>query len=208
MIIAIDGPAASGKGTLARRIAAHFGFGYLDTGLLYRAVARDVAAAGGDLSDEQAAAAIARTLDPASLDDEALRGAKAGEAASMVARHPQVRQALLEYQRSFASRPPGAVLDGRDIGTVVCPDAAVKLFVTAAVEVRARRRFTELGAKDPGVRFEDVLEELRQRDARDMARADAPMRQADDAILLDTTDLDIEAAFETAVGLIKRKISQ
>ncbi|MEZ5852050.1 MAG: (d)CMP kinase [Hyphomicrobiaceae bacterium] len=208
MIIAIDGPAASGKGTLARRIAAHFGFGYLDTGLLYRAVARDVAAAGGDLSDEQAAAAMARTLDPASLDDEALRGAKAGEAASMVARHPQVRQALLEYQRAFASRPPGAVLDGRDIGTVVCPDAAVKLFVTAAVEVRARRRFTELGAKDPGVRFEDVLEELRQRDARDMARADAPMRQADDAILLDTTDLDIEAAFETAVGLIKRKISQ
>jgi cytidylate kinase len=126
----------------------------------------------------------------------------------MVARHPQVRQALLEYQRTFAGRPPGAVLDGRDIGTVVCPDADVKLFVTAAVEVRARRRHAELSAKDPSVRYEDVLEELRQRDARDMARTDAPMRQADDAILLDTTDLDIEAAFEAAVGLIKRKISQ
>ena len=208
MIIAIDGPAASGKGTLARRIAKHLGLAYLDTGLLYRAVARDVSAAGGELSDEVLAATMARKLDPASLDDAALRGARAGEAASMVARHPQVRQALLEYQRTFAGRPPGAVLDGRDIGTVVCPDADVKLFVTAAVEVRARRRHAELSAKDPNVRYDDVLEELRQRDARDMARTDAPMRQADDAILLDTTDLDIEAAFEAAVGLIKRKISQ
>jgi cytidylate kinase len=208
MIIAIDGPAASGKGTLAKRIAEHFGFQCLDTGLLYRAVARDVAKLGFRLDDPWAGLAAARSLDPGTLDDPALRGEEAGEAASIVAKMPAVRTALLDYQRAFARRSTGAVLDGRDIGTVVCPGAEVKIFVTAAPETRARRRFDELKARGAAVTYEDVLRVIKDRDARDAGRADAPMAMASDAVLLDTTDLDIEAAFDAAVGLIKRKIGQ
>lgn len=208
MIIAIDGPAASGKGTLAKRVAAHFGLAVLDTGLLYRAVARDVLAQDGSLEDEKLAASIARTLDPDTLHDHSLRLPGVGDAASVVAKFPKVRAALLELQRDFARQEPGAVLDGRDIGTVVCPDADVKIFVTATAEVRARRRYSEQLARGEPVTYEGVLDSIRQRDARDAGRADAPMKMADDAILLDTTELDIEAAFDAAVGLIKRKIGQ
>lgn len=208
MIIAIDGPAASGKGTLAKRIADHFGLACLDTGLLYRAVARDVLARGASLEDEAVAAAVARTIDPATLSDPNLRLPGVGEAASVVARIPAVRAALLDFQHQFARQAPGAVLDGRDIGTVVCPDADVKIFVTADASVRARRRYEERRQRGEPVTFEAVLDVIRRRDARDSGRADAPMRVADDAILLDTTNLDIEAAFDAAVGLIKRKIGQ
>lgn len=208
MLIAIDGPAASGKGTLARRVAAHFGLAWLDTGLLYRAVAREVLARGASLDDEATAVAVARTLQPGVLNDPALRLPGVGEAASMVARIQAVREALLQYQRDFARQQPGAVLDGRDIGTVVCPWADVKIFVTADVTVRARRRFEEQAARGEAVTYETVLDIIKQRDQRDANRANAPMRPADDAILLDTSNLDIEAAFDAAVGLIKRKIGQ
>jgi cytidylate kinase len=208
MIIAIDGPAASGKGTLAKRIATHFRLAYLDTGLLYRAVARDVRKAGGALDDPATAAAAAARLDPESLNDPALRDPGLGEAASIVARIPQVRTAMLAYQRSFARRPEGAVLDGRDIGTVVCPDADVKLFVTASPEVRAARRYRErLGRGEPAT-LQAVLDDIRRRDERDAGREVSPMRPADDAFLLDTSNLDIEAAFDTAVGAILRKVAQ
>lgn len=208
MIIAVDGPAASGKGTLAKRIAAHFGLAHLDTGALYRAVARDVARAGFRLDDTWAAVAYARGLDPATLDDAALREAHVGEAASIVARIPEVRAALLGFQREFARRPGGAVLDGRDIGTVVCPDADAKLFVTATPQERARRRHLELTGRGEAVGYEAVLSDIEARDARDAGRGAAPLKVAADADLLDTTDLDIEAAFDAAVGLIKRKIGQ
>lgn len=208
MIIAIDGPAASGKGTLGKRIAEYFGLTHLDTGLLYRAVARDVLARGASLDDEDVAVGCARNLDPDSLNDPKLREAGIGEAASIVARLPGVRAALLSFQREFARRPPGAVLDGRDIGTVVCPDATVKIYVTALPEVRAKRRHLERISQGDNVSYEEVLALIRERDARDANRANAPMRPAEDAILLDTTNLDIEAAFDAAVGLIKRKISQ
>jgi len=208
MIIAIDGPAASGKGTLAQRIAQRFGLAYLDTGLLYRAVARDVKRDGGALDDLDTAIRAARELDPASLDDPALRGAGAGEAASVVASIPQVRAALLEFQRSFARKPPGAVLDGRDIGTVVCPDADVKIFVTAAPEVRAKRRHLERQSRGEAVTYEAVLGDIRRRDERDAGREAAPMRPAAVAVLLDTTNLDIEAAFDTAVDVIAKKVGQ
>jgi cytidylate kinase len=208
MIIAIDGPAASGKGTLAKRIAAHFGLAHLDTGLLYRAVARDVRKLGGALDDAEGAAAAARWLDPATLDDPNLRGPGVGEAASVVARIPAVRAAVLEYQRDFARAPQGAVLDGRDIGTVVCPDAEVKIFVTATPEVRANRRYLEMLGRGEATTFEAVLADIRERDARDTAREASPMRPAPDAVLLDTTDLDIEAAFNAAVGVISRKVGQ
>ncbi len=208
MIIAVDGPAASGKGTLARRIANSYGLHYLDTGKLYRAVARDGLARSFRLDDRWAVVAIARSLDPATLDDEGLREPGVGEAASIVARVPAVRAALLDYQRSFARRKPGAVLDGRDIGTVVCPDADVKLFIDARPEVRARRRYLEHKAKGEDTTLEAVLQMIKERDARDAARGAAPMQVAEDALLLDTSDLDIEAAFDAAVGLIKRKIGQ
>ena len=207
MIIAIDGPAASGKGTLAKRLADHMGFHCLDTGLLYRAVARDVARLGFRLEDASAAVAAARGLHPSELKDMSLRGTAAGDAASIVARIPEVRAALLAYQRDFARRPPGVVLDGRDIGTVVCPGADVKIFVTATPEVRARRRFSEFEARGMGVAYETVLADILARDARDSGRANAPMIVAADALLLDTSNLSIEAAFDAAVGLIKRKIS-
>jgi CMP/dCMP kinase len=208
LIIAIDGPAASGKGTLAMRIAAHFGLAFLDTGLLYRAVARDVKRNGSALEDEHAATQAAQQLDAATLDDPALRGVGAGEAASIVARIPEVRTALLEFQRAFARKPPGAVLDGRDIGTVVCPDADVKIFVTASPEVRAQRRHLERLGRAESVTYEAVLADIRRRDERDASREAAPMRPAADAVLLDTSNLDIEAAFDTAVGVITKKVGQ
>lgn len=208
MIIAIDGPAASGKGTLGKRIAEHFGFAHLDTGLLYRAVARDVLARAAALENEAVAIQCAHSLDPESLPDPVLRQSGIGEAASIVARIQGVREALLQFQREFAKRKPGAVLDGRDIGTVVCPDADVKIFVTAQPEVRARRRHLERKAAGDDITYREVLDLIRQRDERDSSRASAPMRPAGDAILLDTTNLDIEAAFDAAVGLIKRKIGQ
>ncbi|WP_072396543.1 d(CMP) kinase [Hyphomicrobium sp. CS1GBMeth3] len=208
MIIAIDGPAASGKGTLAKRLAEHLGFACLDTGLLYRAVGRDVRSRGFRLDDTWAAVAAARGLDPVSLTDPGLRGTVAGDAASIVARIPEVRAALLAYQRDFARQPPGAVLDGRDIGTVVCPEADVKIFVTASPEVRARRRFSEFQAFGMDVAYETVLADILTRDARDAGRPNAPMVVATDAMLLDTSNLSIEAAFDAAVGLIKRKIGQ
>lgn len=208
MIIAIDGPAASGKGTLAKRIARYFGLAHLDTGLLYRAVARDVRVRGGALDDPAAARAAAANLDPATLDDPALRDRGLGEAASVVAAFPQVRAAILAYQRSFAGRPEGAVLDGRDIGTVVCPDADVKLYVTASREVRAERRYREMADRGEAASYEGVLEDIRRRDERDAGREVSPMRPAPDAFLLDTSNLDIEAAFDTAVGVISRKIAQ
>ena len=208
MIIAIDGPAASGKGTLAKRVADHFGFHCLDTGLLYRATARDVALSGYRPEDIWAAVAAARGLNHETLEDPGLRGSEAGQAASVVARIQHVRAALLAYQRLFAARPPGAVLDGRDIGTVICPDAPVKIFVTATPQVRAQRRFIELQARGAIIGYDAVLADILIRDERDQKRAAAPLKPATDAILLDTSDLDIEAAFGTAVGLIKRKIGQ
>lgn len=205
MIIAIDGPAASGKGTIAKLVAGHFKVPVLDTGLLYRAVARDTAARGRRLDDAGAAESAARALDPGSLDDPALRGAKAGEGASIVARIPGVRAALLEFQRVFARTPGGAVLDGRDIGTVVCPDANVKIFVTAGAEVRARRRFLELQGRGEDVFYEIVLKDIRDRDERDSSRQDAPMKAAADAVILDTSELGIEEAFAAALRVVEEK---
>jgi CMP/dCMP kinase len=208
MIIAIDGPAASGKGTLAKRVAHFLDLPCLDTGLLYRGVARDVAARGYRLTDPWAALAMARSLNPASLDDAGLRTPGAGEAASIVASMPHVRAALLDYQRAFAARPGGSVLDGRDIGTVVCPTADVKIYVTARPEVRAWRRFAERQGMGLAVTYDGVLADIKRRDARDSERESAPMRPAADADLLETSELDIEAAFAAAVGLIKRKIGR
>ncbi|MEL6287738.1 MAG: (d)CMP kinase [Pseudomonadota bacterium] len=202
MIIAIDGPAASGKGTLARRVAAHYGLRYLDTGALYRAVARDVLAEEGDLRDPKTATRVASDLDPETLDDPFLRDRGVGEAASIVARIPEVRDAILAYQRDFGTAAPGAVIDGRDIGTVVCPDARAKLFVTASLEERARRRYHELRSKAYDVTRDAVTDEIRNRDRRDLERTVAPLAKADDAVLLDTTELDIEAAFQAAVVAI------
>lgn len=206
LTIAIDGPAASGKGTLAKRIAAHYGLACLDTGLLYRAVGRDVLESGRSLEDEKAAAAAARNLDPKTLDDPGLRSPQMGDAASVVAKFPMVRSALLDFQRSFAAQEPGAVLDGRDIATVVLPGADVKIFVTAAVEVRARRRFDEQISRGEPVTYEDTLENIKARDARDMARKDSPMRQADDAVLLDTSTMGIEESFRAALAIVQGKL--
>ncbi len=203
MIIAIDGPAASGKGTLAKLVANHFGLPVLDTGLLYRAVARDLAARGFKLDDPWAGAALAKSLDPASLEDPALRGAKAGDSASVAAKVPQVRAALLDFQRGFAAQAPGAVLDGRDIGTVICPHADVKIFVTATPEIRARRRFGEIEARGEAISFEQVLADIIERDTRDAGRGAAPMKRADDAHLLDTTEMDIRSVFNAAVAMIE-----
>ncbi|MEL6422992.1 MAG: (d)CMP kinase, partial [Pseudomonadota bacterium] len=178
MIIAIDGPAASGKGTLARRVAAHYGLRYLDTGALYRAVARDVLAEEGDLRDPKTATRVASDLDPETLDDPFLRDRGVGEAASIVARIPEVRDAILAYQRDFGTAAPGAVIDGRDIGTVVCPDARAKLFVTASLEERARRRYHELRSKAYDVTRDAVTDEIRNRDRRDLERTVAPLAKA------------------------------
>ncbi len=207
MIIAVDGPAASGKGTLARRLAAHFGLPHLDTGLLYRAVGMAVRRAGDDPADADAAGRAARALDPALLDDPALRGDEAAQAASKVAALPAVRAALLDFQRAFAARPPGAVLDGRDIGTVVCPRADVKIFVTASLEKRAERRFRELRERGVATIQDAVLRDMKERDARDERRSVAPMRPAPDAFVLDTTDLDADAAFAAALGHVTARLS-
>jgi cytidylate kinase len=208
MIIALDGPAASGKGTLARRLAAHFGFDHLDTGLIYRAVGLAVRASGHDLDDVAAAARAARALDLTQFSAAALRSTAAGEAASMVAAIPDVRAALLEYQRAFARREPGAVLDGRDIGSVVCPEADVKLFVTATPQVRARRRWQELATLGDPLGYEVVLADIHRRDARDSERAVAPLKPASGARLLDTTLLDIEAAFQAALDIVEGSFNQ
>ncbi len=202
MLIAIDGPAASGKGTLGRLIAAHYKLPHLDTGKLYRAVARDTLRAGGEPADAKAALAAAKALDPATLDDPALMGGGIGEAASIVASHPGVREALSAYQRAFAGQLGGAVIDGRDIGTVICPDADVKLFVTASADTRAVRRYRELREAGHDVTEADVLADIERRDERDKARAISPLRKARDAYLLDTTNLDIDAAFKAAIALI------
>ncbi|MCW5751961.1 MAG: (d)CMP kinase [Alphaproteobacteria bacterium] len=206
MIVAIDGPTAAGKGTLARLLARDLGFAYLDTGSLYRAVGLALLRAGQSPDDEAAAVAAARGLGSELLADPGLRDEATGNAASRVAAMPAVRAALLDFQRDFARRPPGgargAVLDGRDIGTVVCPDATVKLFVTAAPEVRARRRHLELAGRGEDVPFAQVLADLNERDRRDQARAAAPLRPAPDAHLLDTTDLAIDAALARAKAII------
>ncbi|WP_298917824.1 (d)CMP kinase [uncultured Algimonas sp.] len=200
LIIAIDGTFASGKGTLARRVAGRYGLAHLDTGKLYRAVARDLLAEGGSLEDAERAAQVARRIDADTLDDPYLKSGGMGSAASKVSVHPPVRAALLDYQRKVAAR--GAVLDGRDIGTVVCPDADVKLFVDAAAEVRARRRFEELKGYGEDVTVEGVLAALRERDDRDMSRATAPLKPAADAHLLDTSKLSIDAAVSAACDVI------
>jgi cytidylate kinase len=205
MIIAIDGPAASGKGTLARRLAAHFGLPRLDTGLLYRAVAARMLADGADLADSRQAAAVAAALEPGSLDEAVLRSDAVGEGASRVAAIPAVRAALVDLQRRFAARPGGAVLDGRDIGTVICPEADVKIFVTATPEVRAARRHAEALQRGEAVTFEGVLDGILARDRRDSQRSEAPLRPAADAILLDTSEMDIEAAYRAALAIADRK---
>jgi cytidylate kinase len=207
LAIAIDGPAASGKGTLARRLAEHFGLRHLDTGLTYRAVAAALLAAGADVGDEERAVAAAAAVDFDALDAARLADHAIGEAASRVAVMPALRRALVARQRAFAAVPPGAVLDGRDIGTVVLPDAPAKLFVTASAETRARRRALELAERGVHMGDEAVLADLRRRDARDEARTDSPLRPAADACLLDTTDLDIEAAFRAAVDYVSRRIA-
>ena len=203
MIIAVDGPAASGKGTLARRLASHFGFHYLDTGSLYRAVALAVLKQGAEPSDAKAAEHAAESLILPDRDDPALRSEAVSAAASVVAAFPQVRAHVLEYQRKFAATPPGAVLDGRDIGTVVCPDAKVKLFVIANPQVRAHRRLLERQAQGEQVDYDELLADIRARDDRDMNRKVAPLKPAADARLLDTSDLDIETAFQAALRLIE-----
>lgn len=208
MIIAIDGPAASGKGTIAKRIAEHYGFAYLDTGMLYRAVGRDVLESGGSLDDGQAAERCARALDPATFGDPVLRTREMGEAASKVAVVPGVRAALLEMQRDFRACIPGAVVEGRDIGTVVFPDAEIKIYITADVEERARRRARELTAAGEEVSDEAILADLRKRDARDQGRETAPLTLAPDAYLLDTTKLDIEQVFFAAVRFIDAEIGR
>ncbi|MDP3403591.1 MAG: d(CMP) kinase [Brevundimonas sp.] len=203
-VIAVDGPAASGKGTIASRLAAHYGLPFLDTGLLYRAVGIDVLSGGGDLADPVAAEAAARALEPGRLSDDAsLTSGHAGEAASRVAGFPGVRAALLDLQQAFARQPGGAVLDGRDIGTVIAPDAPAKLFVTATPETRARRRWRQLNARGDMITYEAMLADILRRDERDAGRGAAPMVQAPDAVLLDTTDMDIEAAFDAARRIVE-----
>lgn len=208
MIIAIDGPAASGKGTLAKRLAQEFGLPHLDTGLLYRATARAVLDGGGAIGDARAAASAASALDLLDFDELRLRGKDMGEAASVVAAVPEVRAALVVVQRSFARRAAGAVLDGRDIGTVICPDADAKVFVVASATARARRRWLELNGRGERVEEAEVLADIRRRDERDSGRAAAPLRAASDAEVLDTTELDIEAAYAQALAIVRRQLSE
>lgn len=200
--VAIDGPAAAGKGTIARAVAATFGLAHLDTGLLYRAIGAQALDDGRGVIDPHWAAELARRLTPEDLDRPDLRTARAGQAASKVAALPEVRAALLDFQRRFARRDGGAVLDGRDIGTVICPEAEAKLFVTASDETRAERRRAELGAPDLAA----VLADLRARDARDAGRDVAPLVAARDALLLDTTDLSIDAAVAEAVAYVRSRL--
>ena len=209
MIVAVDGPSASGKGTLARRLAAALDFAILDTGLLYRAVGAAVLAADGNPAEPAAATAAARNLDLTALDSAPLRHEAVGQAASVVAPIPEVRAALLDHQRRFAAAPPGgkagAVLDGRDIGTVVCPRAEVKIYVTASPEARARRRHKELLERGEASIYARVVEEMRERDRRDSERAAAPLRPAPDAVVLDTTEMDAEEAFQAALEIVEAR---
>jgi CMP/dCMP kinase len=202
-VIAVDGPAASGKGTIAVELGARYGLPVLDTGLLYRAVGVTLLAQGGDLGDEAAATEVARNLDPASLADPDFRTRAAGEAASRVAVYTSVRLALRDFQRAFATQPGGAVIDGRDIGTVIAPDAPAKLYVTASAEARARRRWLQLKDADPAVAYADVLADIELRDARDAGRSDSPMVAAADAVLLDTTEMSISAAADAARRIVE-----
>ena len=202
LVIALDGPAASGKGTLARRLATHYGLRHLDTGLTYRAVALALLDAGLPLDDEAHAVEAARRLDLARLDRAVLSAHRVGEAASNVAVMPALRRVLVDKQREFARTPPGAVLDGRDIGTVVCPDADAKLYVTASAQVRAKRRHDEILALGGQADFDEILADIRRRDARDEGRADSPLKPAADAHLLDTSQMDIEAAFLAAIAVV------
>ncbi len=204
MIIAIDGPAASGKGTLGKRLAAHYGLRHLDTGLLYRAVAQEVLAAGQDLRNPLRAAAIAMNIDPTRFDEQALKSHAIGEAASIVSAIPEVRAALFNFQQEFAATPPGAVLDGRDIGTVICPHADVKIFVTASPQARAKRRALEMHQNGHEADEAAILDDIVRRDERDMRRAVAPLVPAPDAHRLDTTKLDIEGAVAAAIAIVER----
>jgi len=208
MIIAVDGPAAAGKGTLARAVAAHFGFPFLDTGSLYRMVALSVLSRKHDPRDIQAAAAAAKTLDPSAWNAEALRDEAVGQAASIVAAIPGVRAALLDLQRDFARLKPGAVLDGRDIGTIVCPEADAKIFVTASPEERAQRRTRELAERGETSSYEAVLADIHERDARDRSRSFAPLVPASDAYILDTTNLDIGAAVAAAIRYVESRVAK
>jgi cytidylate kinase len=204
MIIAIDGPAASGKGTLGKRLAAHYRLRHLDTGLIYRAVAKALIDAAHPLDDAVRAEAAARALDPASFDETVLKGHKVGEAASIVSAIPEVRGALFDFQRAFAASPPGAVLDGRDIGTVICPDADVKIFVTASAQERARRRAGEMKSAGQPADEAEILADILRRDERDRSRTVAPLKPADDAVILDTTTLGVDAAVTAAIAIVER----
>ncbi len=204
LIIAIDGPAASGKGTLARRLAAHFNLPHLDTGLLYRATACALLDEGLRLDDVEAAVAVARGLSLTDFDDARLRTREMGEAASIVAALPEVRAELIELQQRFARAGDGAVLDGRDIGTVICPFARVKIFVTASPETRAQRRALELAGRGEKADYQSILADVKKRDERDSARSVAPLKAAADAITLDTSDLDIDAAFRAALAIVEK----
>jgi len=203
MIIAIDGPAASGKGTLGKRLAAHYGLRHLDTGLIYRAVAKALLDAGHSPANRARAVAAAEAIDPSRFDEPALKSQAVGEAASLVSAVPEVRKAVLAFQRDFGRTPPGAVLDGRDIGTVVFPDADVKIFVTATADVRAHRRAVELREAGNRVDEAEVLADIQRRDERDTKRSVAPLKPAREAHLLDTTHLDIDAAFRAAFDIVE-----
>ncbi len=205
LVIAVDGPAASGKGTLARRLAEHYGLPYLDTGLLYRMVARAMLDAGHDIHDAKAAATVVGSFDETAFLEERLRGREIGEAASVVAAMPVVRAGLIKRQRRFAGQPGGAVLDGRDIGTVICPEAPAKLFVTATPEVRAARRHKELAGRGESVTFDGILADIRRRDARDAGRSDAPLKAAEDAVRLDTSALGITEALAAAITIVNAR---
>ena len=208
MLIAVDGPLASGKGTIARYLARTYNLPHLDTGLLYRATALGLLRAGKEPSDRQAALESAQRVDAAALEDPELRSARVGAAASKVAAFNAVRRALFDFQRAFAARPGGAVLDGRDIGTVICPHADVKLWVCAPVTERARRRHAELLDRGENISYDEVLAQLRERDARDAGRKDAPMQRAADAHLLNTGDLSIDAAFEAARRIVDAAMAE
>ena len=203
MIIAIDGPAASGKGTLAKRLAAHYGFRHLDTGLIYRAVAYALMNAGMDLNDEALAVKAAMGLDPETFENPALKSQQVGTAASVVSAIPRVREVLVEFQRRFASEPPGAVLDGRDIGTVICPEAEVKIFVVADPEIRAHRRTLEARGRGEEADEAAILADILARDQRDQNRAVAPLKPAKDAYLLDNSNLDIEGGVRAAIDIVE-----
>ena len=203
MIIAIDGPAASGKGTLGKRLAHHYGFRHLDTGVIYRAVAQALLEAGVDLTNEALAVAAAMELDPEKFGNPVLKTQKVGDAASVVSAIPKVREALINFQRQFAAGPPGAVLDGRDIGTVICPDADVKIFVVADPHVRARRRTLEALARGEQADEAAVLADILKRDERDRNRAAAPLKAAPDAVLLDNSQLDIESGVRAAIDIVE-----